>query len=79
MRTLALPSHPYPPNSQSAFRQKNDSDLFGLGPEETGPKERSDEDKDGKLPSKEKKKRKKKGKEEEEKAPKKKSKHKKNK
>ncbi|KAH0517701.1 Protein FAM184A [Microtus ochrogaster] len=80
MRTLALPSHPPPSKPPvSAFRQKNDSDLFGLGPEETGPKERSDEDKDGKLPSKEKKKKKKKGKEEEEKAPKNKSKHKKNK
>ncbi|XP_049994152.1 rab-like protein 6 [Alexandromys fortis] len=68
------PSPSKPP--VSAFRLKNDSDLFGLGLEETGPKERSDEDKDGKLPSKEKKKKKKKGKEEEEKAPKMKSKHK---
>lgn len=70
-----LPSKP----SVSAFRLKNDSDLFGLGLEETGPKESSDEDKDSKLPSKEKKKKKKKGKEEEEKATKKKSKHKKSK
>lgn len=70
-----LPSKPAVP----AFKLKNDSDLFGLGLEETGPKESSDEDKDSKLPSKEKKKKKKKGKEEEEKATKKKSKHKKSK
>ncbi|CAO2598285.1 Rab-like protein 6 [Lemmus lemmus] len=74
-------AQPPPPSKPpvSAFRLKNDSDLFGLGLEETGPKESSGEDKDGKLPSKEKKKKKKKGKEEEEKATKKKSKHKKNK
>ncbi|XP_057610507.1 rab-like protein 6 isoform X2 [Chionomys nivalis] len=74
-------TQPPPPSKPpvSAFRLKNDSDLFGLGLEETGPKESSDEDKDGKLPSKEKKKKKKKSKEEEEKATKKKSKHKKNK
>ncbi|KAH0506928.1 Rab-like protein 6 [Microtus ochrogaster] len=74
-------AQPPPPSKPpvSAFRLKNDSDLFGLGLEETGPKESSDEDKDGKLPSKEKKKKKKKSKEEEEKAAKKKSKHKKNK
>ncbi|XP_072489122.1 rab-like protein 6 isoform X1 [Notamacropus eugenii] len=60
-----------------SFKMKNDSDLFGLGLEETGPKESSDEDKESKLPSKEKKKKKKKSKEEEEKAAKKKSKHKK--
>uniref|UniRef100_A0A6I8NR71 Rab-like protein 6 n=1 Tax=Ornithorhynchus anatinus TaxID=9258 RepID=A0A6I8NR71_ORNAN len=56
-----------------SFKLKNDSDLFGLGVEEAGPKESSDEDKEGKLPAKEKKKKKKKNKEEEEKAGKKKS------
>ncbi|XP_074145215.1 rab-like protein 6 isoform X2 [Sminthopsis crassicaudata] len=60
-----------------SFKMKNDSDLFGLGLEEPGPKESSDEDKEGKLTSKEKKKKKKKSKEEEEKTAKKKSKHKK--
>ncbi|XP_001366532.2 rab-like protein 6 isoform X1 [Monodelphis domestica] len=60
-----------------SFKMKNDSDLFGLGLEETGPKESSDEDKESKFSSKEKKKKKKKSKEEEEKAAKKKSKHKK--
>ncbi|XP_062446844.1 rab-like protein 6 isoform X2 [Rhea pennata] len=59
-----------------SFKLKNDSDLFGLGLEETGPKESSEEDK---HPSKEKKKKKKKSKEEEEKSIKKKSKHKKSK
>ncbi|NXA18279.1 RABL6 protein, partial [Ibidorhyncha struthersii] len=59
-----------------SFKVKNDSDLFGLGLEETGPKESSEEDK---QPSKEKKKKKKKSKEEEEKSVKKKSKHKKSK
>ncbi|XP_055456025.1 rab-like protein 6 isoform X1 [Psammomys obesus] len=76
------PSQPPVPSKPAvpAFKLKNDSDLFGLGLEETGPKESSDEDKDSKLPSKEKKKKKKKkGKEEEEKATKKKSKHKKSK
>nr|XP_020039556.1 rab-like protein 6 isoform X2 [Castor canadensis] len=77
----AGPAQPPPPPKPPvpSFRLKNDSDLFGLGLEETGPKESSDEDKDGKPPSKEKKKKKKKGKEEEEKAAKKKSKHKKSK
>ncbi|XP_031225223.1 rab-like protein 6 isoform X2 [Mastomys coucha] len=75
------PAQPPPPSKlpAPAFRLKNDSDLFGLGLEEMGPKESSDEDKDSKLPSKEKKKKKKKSKEEEEKASKKKSKHKKSK
>nr|XP_006117407.1 rab-like protein 6 isoform X1 [Pelodiscus sinensis] len=59
-----------------SFKLKNNSDLFGLGLEETGPKGTSDEDKE-KHPSKEKKKKKKKSKEEEEKSVKKKSKHKK--
>ncbi|XP_012884893.1 PREDICTED: rab-like protein 6 isoform X2 [Dipodomys ordii] len=72
-----LPLPPKPP--MPSFRLKNDSDLFGLGLEETEPKESSEEDKNGKPPSKEKKKKKKKSKEEEEKAAKKKSKHKKSK
>ncbi|KAB1280031.1 Rab-like protein 6 [Camelus dromedarius] len=63
-----------------SFRLKNDSDLFGLGLEETGPKESSEEDKEGKPPSKEKKKKKKKSREQaEEEAAKKKSKHKRSK
>lgn len=74
------PAQPPPPSKlPGAFRLKNDSDLFGLGLEEMGPKESSDEDRDSKLPSKEKKKKKKKSKEEEEKTTKKKSKHKKSK
>uniref|UniRef100_A0A8C6W5Z8 Rab-like protein 6 n=1 Tax=Nannospalax galili TaxID=1026970 RepID=A0A8C6W5Z8_NANGA len=75
------PAQPPPPSKPQvpSFRLKNDSDLFGLGLEETEPKESSDEDKDSKLTSKEKKKKKKKSKEEEEKATKKKSKHKKSK
>ncbi|XP_045739498.1 rab-like protein 6 isoform X2 [Mirounga angustirostris] len=75
----AGPAQPLPPPKPpvSSFRLKNDSDLFGLGLAETGRKEISDEDKEGKPPTKEKKKKKKKGKEEEEKAVKKKSKHKK--
>ncbi|XP_038012143.1 rab-like protein 6 isoform X1 [Motacilla alba alba] len=59
-----------------SFKLKNDSDLFGLGLEEAGPKESSEEDKQA---SKEKKKKKKKSKEEEDKSVKKKSKHKKSK
>ncbi|XP_010013459.1 PREDICTED: rab-like protein 6, partial [Nestor notabilis] len=59
-----------------SFKLKNDSDLFGLGLEEAGPKESSEE---GKDKQKEKKKKKKKSKEEEEKPAKKKSKHKKSK
>ncbi|NWU98276.1 RABL6 protein, partial [Upupa epops] len=59
-----------------SFKLKNDSDLFGLGLEEAGPKESSEEDK---QPSKEKKKKKKRSKEDEEKSVKKKSKHKKSK
>nr|XP_039317325.1 LOW QUALITY PROTEIN: rab-like protein 6 [Saimiri boliviensis boliviensis] len=75
------PAQPPPPRKPPlpAFRLKNDSDLFGLGLEEAGPKESSEEGKESKAPSKEKKKKKKKGKEEEEKAAKKKSKHKRNK
>ncbi|EMP28348.1 Putative GTP-binding protein Parf [Chelonia mydas] len=73
--SLAKPPQPKKPTIHS-FKLKNDSDLFGLGLEETGPKESSDEDKE-KPPSKEKKKKKKKSKEEEEKSTKKKSKHKK--
>ncbi|XP_029775820.1 rab-like protein 6 isoform X2 [Suricata suricatta] len=75
----AGPAQPPPPPKppMASFKPKDDSDLFGLGPEEPGRKEVSDEEKVGKPPSKEKKKKKKKGKEEEEKAAKKKSKHKK--
>nr|XP_012300619.1 rab-like protein 6 isoform X1 [Aotus nancymaae] len=72
------PAQPPPPRKPPlpAFRLKNDSDLFGLGLEEAGPKESSEEGKESKAPSKEKKKKKKKkGTEEEEKAAKKKSKH----
>ncbi|XP_059956422.1 rab-like protein 6 [Mesoplodon densirostris] len=74
----AGPVQPPPPPKPPApsFRLKNDSDLFGLGLENTGRKESSEEDKEGKPPSKEKKK-KKKGREEEEKAAKKKSRRKK--
>ncbi|XP_065428087.1 rab-like protein 6 isoform X3 [Chrysemys picta bellii] len=75
--SLAKPPQPMKPTVHS-FKLKNDSDLFGLGLEETGPKESSDEGKNKeKHPSKEKKKKKKKSKEEEEKSMKKKSKHKK--
>ncbi|XP_068409122.1 rab-like protein 6 isoform X2 [Eschrichtius robustus] len=71
----AGPVQPPPPPKPPApsFRLKNDSDLFGLGLEDTGRKESSEEDKEGKPPSKEKKKKKKKSREEEEKAAKKKS------
>ncbi|XP_074968165.1 rab-like protein 6 isoform X1 [Phalacrocorax aristotelis] len=73
----SLAKRPQPVKSTvHSFKLKNDSDLFGLGLEETGPKESSEEDK---QPSKEKKKKKKKSKEEEEKSLKKKSKHKKSK
>ncbi|KAM9082411.1 rab-like protein 6 isoform 2-T2 [Megaptera novaeangliae] len=69
---------PLPPKPPApSFRLKNDSDLFGLGLEDTGRKESSEEDKEGKPPSKEKKKKKKKSREEEEKAAKKKSRRKK--
>lgn len=75
------PAQPPPPPKAPipSFRLKNDSDLFGLGLEETGRKGHSSEGKEGRPPSKEKekKKKKKKSKEEEEKAAKKKSKHKK--
>ncbi|XP_046511833.1 rab-like protein 6 isoform X1 [Equus quagga] len=75
------PAQPPPPPKAPipSFRLKNDSDLFGLGLEETGRKGNSSEGKEGRPPSKEKekKKKKKKSKEEEEKAAKKKSKHKK--
>uniref|UniRef100_A0A8C2V536 Rab-like protein 6 n=1 Tax=Chinchilla lanigera TaxID=34839 RepID=A0A8C2V536_CHILA len=73
---------PVPPATRppvASFRPKNDVDLFGLGLEEPGPKDSSDEEKGSKPASKEKKKKKKKSKEEEEKAAKKKSKHKKSK
>uniref|UniRef100_A0A8C9BGN3 Rab-like protein 6 n=1 Tax=Phocoena sinus TaxID=42100 RepID=A0A8C9BGN3_PHOSS len=72
----AGPVQPPPPPKPPApsFRLKNDSDLFGLGLENTGRKESSEE---GSPPSKEKKKKKKKGREEEEKAAKKKSRRKK--
>ncbi|KAM6237502.1 rab-like protein 6 isoform 1-T1 [Spheniscus humboldti] len=73
--SLAKPPQPVKSTVHS-FKLKSDSDLFGLGLEETGPKESSEEDK---QPSKEKKKKKKKSKEEEEKSVKKKSKHKKSK
>ncbi|XP_054545112.1 rab-like protein 6 isoform X2 [Talpa occidentalis] len=78
-------SGPAPPPPQApapAFRRKDPADLFGLGPEEAGPKDSSEEDKEGQAPRKEKeekKKKKKKGREEEEKAAKRKSKHKKTK
>ncbi|XP_037652850.1 rab-like protein 6 [Choloepus didactylus] len=63
--------------SVHSFKLKNDTDLFGLGPENPGHKDSSNEDKEGKPPSKEKKKKKKKkeGKEVDEKAAKRKSKH----
>ncbi|XP_053940473.1 rab-like protein 6 isoform X5 [Cuculus canorus] len=73
--SLAQPPQPVK-SAVHSFKLKNDSDLFGLGLEEAGPKESSEEDK---QPSKEKKKKKKKSKEEEEKSAKKKSKHKKSK
>ncbi|NWZ57927.1 rab-like protein 6 isoform X2 [Haliaeetus albicilla] len=73
--SLTKPPQPVKSTVHS-FKLKNDSDLFGLGLEGTGPKESSEEDK---QPSKEKKKKKKKSKEEEEKSVKKKSKHKKSK
>ncbi|XP_077005116.1 rab-like protein 6 [Tamandua tetradactyla] len=62
-----------------SFKLKNDTDLFGLGPEDPGPKDSSDEDKEDRPPTREKKKKKKKkeGKEEEERAARKKGKHKK--
>ncbi|XP_017690174.1 PREDICTED: rab-like protein 6 isoform X2 [Lepidothrix coronata] len=73
--SLAKPPQPVK-STVPSFKLKNDSDLFGLGLEEAGPKESSEEDK---QPSKEKKKKKKKIKEEEDKSVKKKSKHKKSK
>uniref|UniRef100_A0A674HP02 RAB, member RAS onco family like 6 n=1 Tax=Taeniopygia guttata TaxID=59729 RepID=A0A674HP02_TAEGU len=73
--SLAKPPQPVKTTVPS-FKLKNDSDLFGLGLEEAGPKESSEEDKQA---SKEKKKKKKKSKEEEDKSVKKKSKHKKSK
>ncbi|NWQ80160.1 RABL6 protein, partial [Columbina picui] len=57
--SLAKPPQPVKSTVHS-FKLKNDSDLFGLGLEETGPKESSEEDKQA---SKEKKKKKKKSKE----------------
>lgn len=72
------PPPPKPPGP--AFRLKSSSDLFGLGLEAAGPKDSSEEDKEGRLPPREeKRKKKKKEKEEEEKSTKKKSKHKKDK
>lgn len=62
------PPPPPPPPPIPAFRVKSGADLFGLGPEEPGAKESSDEGKAGKAPSKEKRKKKKKSKEEEDKA-----------
>uniref|UniRef100_A0A7M4EYS5 RAB, member RAS oncogene family like 6 n=1 Tax=Crocodylus porosus TaxID=8502 RepID=A0A7M4EYS5_CROPO len=59
--SLARPPQPVKPAIHS-FKLKNDSDLFGLGLEETGTKESSDENKE-KQSSKEKKKKKKKTKE----------------
>ncbi|NXX29105.1 RABL6 protein, partial [Nicator chloris] len=73
--SLAKPPQPVKSTIPS-FKLKNDSDLFGLGLEEDGPKESSEEDKQA---FKEKKKKKKKSKEEEDKSVKKKSKHKKSK
>ncbi|XP_017588896.1 PREDICTED: rab-like protein 6 isoform X2 [Corvus brachyrhynchos] len=57
--SLAKPPQPVK-STVPSFKLKNDSDLFGLGLEEAGPKESSEEDK---QPSKEKKKKKKKSKE----------------
>ncbi|NXV52514.1 RABL6 protein, partial [Uria aalge] len=57
--SLAKPAQPVKSTVHS-FKLKNDADLFGLGLEETGPKESSEEDKQA---SKEKKKKKKKSKE----------------
>ncbi|XP_017588897.1 PREDICTED: rab-like protein 6 isoform X3 [Corvus brachyrhynchos] len=76
--SLAKPPQPVK-STVPSFKLKNDSDLFGLGLEEAGPKESSEEGKEDKQPSKEKKKKKKKSKEEEDKSVKKKSKHKKSK
>ncbi|XP_057894303.1 rab-like protein 6 [Melospiza georgiana] len=73
--SLAKPPQPVK-STVPSFKLKNDSDLFGLGLEEAGPKESSEEDKQA---SKEKKKKKKKSKEEDDKSVKKKSKHKKSK
>ncbi|XP_053852394.1 rab-like protein 6 isoform X3 [Vidua macroura] len=73
--SLAKPPQPVK-STVPSFKLKNDSDLFGLGLEEAGPKESSEEDRQA---SKEKKKKKKKSKEEEDKSVKKKSKHKKSK
>lgn len=58
---------PPPPPPIPAFRVKSGADLFGLGPEEPGAKESSDEGKAGKAPCKEKRK-KRRSKEEEDKA-----------
>uniref|UniRef100_A0A452G6W3 Rab-like protein 6 n=1 Tax=Capra hircus TaxID=9925 RepID=A0A452G6W3_CAPHI len=60
-----------------SFRLKDDSDLFGLGLEEPGRGDSSEQDKEGRPPAKEKKKKKKKGREEEDKAAKRRSKQKK--
>uniref|UniRef100_A0A8C0SHL0 Rab-like protein 6 n=2 Tax=Canis lupus familiaris TaxID=9615 RepID=A0A8C0SHL0_CANLF len=56
---------PLPKPPVASFRLKNDSDLFGLGLAETSHKDISDEDKEGKPPTKEKKKKKKSREEEE--------------
>uniref|UniRef100_A0A8C5ZBI8 RAB, member RAS onco family like 6 n=1 Tax=Marmota marmota marmota TaxID=9994 RepID=A0A8C5ZBI8_MARMA len=71
-QTLPPPRPPVP-----SCRMKNDADLFGLGLDETGPKESSEEG--GRVPLTKEKKKKKKKSREEEKAAKKKSKHKKSK
>ncbi|ELV13139.1 Putative GTP-binding protein Parf [Tupaia chinensis] len=77
----ALPPPPPPHKGAGpSFRLKSDSDLFGLGLGEPGPKDSSEEGKDDKPPSKEKEKKKKKKKAKEEgKAVKKKSRHRKSK
>lgn len=67
-----VPRKPLAPS----FRLKDDCDLFGLGLEEPGRKDSSEEGKEGRPPAKEKKK-KKKSREEEDKAARKRSKHKK--
>uniref|UniRef100_A0A4W2DWV8 Rab-like protein 6 n=1 Tax=Bos indicus x Bos taurus TaxID=30522 RepID=A0A4W2DWV8_BOBOX len=55
---------PAPPKPLApSFRLKDDSDLFGLGLEEPGHEDSSEQDKEGRPPAKEKKKKKKKGRE----------------
>ncbi|XP_006863860.1 PREDICTED: rab-like protein 6 [Chrysochloris asiatica] len=58
------PAPAQPPRPPApTFRPKNDADLFGLGLGEPGPRDSSEDDKDGKAPSREKKKKKKRSKE----------------